>query len=341
MYPLFARLVSLLILKATSRWPGLSGRFTSLTGLVNAPLIEASELDALSRYSQALPYSLLSFQQPASHPLQGEMLSSYRGSGFEFDDNRLYQAGDEPRLINWRLYARTGELYSRLFTEERKPDVFLLHDRRSNMRFGTHKQLKVTLAAQLAACCFQQARQQGLPVAGMLMQDKVDWYASKPARSQAAQHLLQAIIAPCPPLTGHDTAVSLTESLQQIVPRVKPGSFILLISDFLDLDCDAVEGILAELASKHTLRAIQILDPAELHWPAAGDFTIDDPETGLPLQIAADNKHDAIEFQRRVAEKQAEIKACFENNGIAYASYTTQDDYMHILETIDSSHEHS
>lgn len=295
------------------------------TQVVQTPLIDESELLELALHAQSLPWSLLAFRRPASHPLIGETLSSYRGRGFEFEENRPYQAGDEPRLLNWRLYARSGELYTKVFTEERRPQVFVLIDRRAAMRFGTRRQLKAALAAKIAACYAYQAQHQALAVGGLILNQAVEWF--DPAMGDVALHtFVHSLAAPCPPLPFERDQPDFAESLQLLMHRLPGGSFVLLISDFADLDPDAAMPLLHQLATRHTLQAFQILDPVEPQLPMSGDFLIEDSAATRPLRIDGRDGLQQSLYTAAFEERQSKLTDCFHRCGIPFKACTTEND---------------
>jgi uncharacterized protein (DUF58 family) len=55
----------------------------------------------------------------------GGYLSVYRGRGMDFDQVRPYQPGDDPRTIDWRVLARSGRPYTKLYREERERPVLI------------------------------------------------------------------------------------------------------------------------------------------------------------------------------------------------------------------------
>lgn len=292
---------------------------------VQTPLVDDSELRDLALHAQSLPWSLLAFRRPASHPLIGERVSFYRGRGFEFEENRAYQAGDEPRLLNWRLYARSGELYTKVFTEERRPQVFLLIDRRGPMRFGTRRQLKAALAARIAACHAYQAQHQALAVGGLILNQAVEWF--DPIMGDAALHtFVHSLAEPCPPLPFERDQPDLAESLQLLMHRLPGGSFVLLISDFADLDVDAAMPLLHQLATLHTLQAVQILDPVEPQLPINGDFLIEDGTAPRPLRIDGRDGLQQSLYKAAFDERQSKLTDCFHRCGIPLKTCTTEND---------------
>src|SRR6516162_9293157 len=81
----------------------------------------------------------------------GQYQSVFKGRGIEFAEVRLYQPGDEVRTIDWNVTARTGVPHVKRFTEERQLTVMLLVDSSASTRFGSVKQFKQELAAELSA----------------------------------------------------------------------------------------------------------------------------------------------------------------------------------------------
>jgi len=298
---------------------------------VDAPLVDADDLRELALFARSLPWSLVEFQRQAAHPLMGETLSFNRGRGFEFEENRAYQPGDEPRLLNWRLYARTGNLYTRVFSEERRPQVFLLVDRRAAMRFATRRQLKVTLAVKIAACYAYQAQHQALPVGGLLLDQAAHWFT--PAMDEVPlESFVQSLVSACPPMDFERDQPDLEESLQLLNHRLPGGCFVLLVSDFADLDADSALPLLHQLALRHTLQAIQILDPVEPQLPAAGDFFIEDTSSLQPLRIDGRDALQQSLYTQTFKDRQSQLAACLKSCGIPLHTCSTQDDMKTCLE---------
>lgn len=58
------------------------------------------------------------------------------GEGLEFHTLREYQSGDEISRIDWRQYAKTGDLTTVEFNEQRTTNVMVVLDVRAEMRFA-------------------------------------------------------------------------------------------------------------------------------------------------------------------------------------------------------------
>lgn len=80
----------------------------------------------------------------------GERAAKEAGHGVEFHDFRPYQTGDELRYVDWKGYARTGRLYTRLHRAERTIRLHLLIDISASMRVGGKAAYAERLAQLLA-----------------------------------------------------------------------------------------------------------------------------------------------------------------------------------------------
>ena len=85
----------------------------------------------------------LSGRRNALAAMAGAHRSAFRGRGIDFDEARIYQPGDDVRNIDWRVTARTGRTYTKLFREERERPVYIVVDQRASMFFGTQNAFKM------------------------------------------------------------------------------------------------------------------------------------------------------------------------------------------------------
>jgi uncharacterized protein (DUF58 family) len=216
-----------------------------------------------------------------AHSMFGDTRSIYRGYGMDYEESRPYQAGDELRYMNWRLTARTGEPYMKVFREERRPGVFIVIDRRSSMRFGSKVRLKVTQAVRAAAIAAFGARLQNIPVGGVLLQSDTHWLADETGE-QGAFHLVREACSACPPVYPACDEPSLGHILKLLVAMLTRGSRLYLISDFMDIS-EQDRSALLQLSTDHQVYAIQISDPAEQRIPQLG-----------PLQFLASDHADSV-----------------------------------------------
>jgi uncharacterized protein (DUF58 family) len=262
----------------------LSFKKDRLTALVSNNLLDARELLELRKMAEELSTGN-TLQPDVDQKLLGDSQSVYRGHGIDYDESRAYFPGDELRFMNWRLTARTGEPHIKVFREERKPATVIVVDRRMSMRFGTRRRLKVGQAARAAALLAFSSHYRNEPVAGVLINssDKpgLEWI-DESVGEQGLYRFINIISAACPPLSPGNHAANneqtssepdLAHLLKVLARSLKKGSRVILLSDFQDLD-DNCRAALVELTMKHSLRAIQVVDPAEIHIPRCGQLLV-------------------------------------------------------------------
>ncbi len=210
-------------------------------------------------------------------PMSGNVRTRFRGRGMEFEEVRLYQAGDDVRNIDWRVTARTQVPHTKLFHEERERPVYIVLDQRQPMFFGSTNCFKSVLAVHIAAVLGWSALQQGDRVGGMVFgnntQDDI-----RPRRSRHAQmELLHAAHNSNSQLqrpTNSEQWPNLTTMLTDVRRIAKPGCAVFFISDFQDLNQETEAQ--CHLLAQHTdLTLIAISDPLESNLPQqAGQLTI-------------------------------------------------------------------
>ncbi|ERI51084.1 hypothetical protein N878_07210, partial [Pseudomonas sp. EGD-AK9] len=114
----------------------------------NAIHLDLAELIEMRHRVHEVPL----FSTPARRsPLIGLHHSKLRGRGVDFDQVRVYQAGDDVRNIDWRVTARTQEPHTKLFHEERERPIFILAEQSQRLFFGSGQCFKSVLAARAAA----------------------------------------------------------------------------------------------------------------------------------------------------------------------------------------------
>lgn len=226
--------------------------------------------------------ALLQLQYPARHfalnrlglrPLRATSghVPRLRGRGMTFEEHRSYQPGDEPRFIDWRVSARTGQLHVKIFREEHERPVWLLLDRRSGMHFGSRLQFKSRLAAEACALLGWTAAHGRERVGGVVLDGGVH---RSPVGSGVHGILPWLRTAASPPSAPQNNAEpSLQLALLHLRRTLRPGSLLVISSDFADLNADA-ESQLHEIARHCQLILLPTVDPLESAPPSSGRFPV-------------------------------------------------------------------
>lgn len=238
---------------------------------------DLAELSALRGAARGLD---LRARRPALAQLQGGHRSAQRGRGLEFEEVRLYTAGDDARNIDWRVTARRGRPHTKLFREERERPVWLVADLHPGLFFGSRRQFKSAVLLRAAAQLGWVAALGGDRV-GAVIADGANTPRIFPPRAREAGVLpiLDALVEAQPHAPGMPETGGLLAAVSTLRPLLQPGSLVLLLSDFAGLD-QAAEDILASATLHSDCRLLWITDPLESAGLPPGSYRV-----GLPGRL--------------------------------------------------------
>jgi len=247
----------------------------------------------LSSRHWAQKLSLFS-RQAAKNMLLGNIRSRFRGRGMEFEEVRRYQAGDDIRTIDWKVSARAQGTYTKLFCEERERPCHILVDQRSHLFFGSSRQFKSVLAAELASAIAWAALKGGDRVGGQVIGD-VEERDSRAKRSKQAVlrfvHDIDELNRQLadPSQQSNQTHNSLSNSLEECRRITRPGTAIFIISDFHDFDQAAAKA-LSDLGKHTDISLLEVEDAFEQSLPVAGNVAISDGSERATVNISSSLK---------------------------------------------------
>jgi uncharacterized protein (DUF58 family) len=225
-------------------------------------LPDLAELIALR--GAARPLSLHTHRAALAQLLGGHR-SAQRGRGVEFEEVRLYAAGDDARNIDWRVTARRGKMHTKLFREERERPVWLVVDLHDGLFFGSKRQFKSALMVRAAAMLAWAGAQGGDRVGAVICNGRTTTRILEPrSREAGVLPILNHLIESQPQRPGVPDAGGLFAGLSSLRPLLQPGSQILVLSDFSGLD-QSVTDLLTQIAARSDCRLIWITDPLEAH----------------------------------------------------------------------------
>jgi uncharacterized protein (DUF58 family) len=292
------------------------GAYTTLADLLRARFA-AADLKLFAR-------------RPARSLLAGSERTRFRGRGMDFEEVRLYQAGDDIRTIDWRVTARTQVPHTKIFREERERPVFMVVDQRSPLFFGSQRCFKSVLAAHIASLLAWAALNNGDRLGGLIFGD----YQQRDIRPRRSKHAVLELLhqlqdynhqlkSPLRPLNDHANAVSLTQILSDTRRIAKPGCALFIISDFHDAD-ESTEQQLFELARHTDVTLIHLYDPLERQLNNNAPLSISDGTHRL--QLPTQDKQFQTAFTRAFDERLERLQQSCKRLRIALLSYSTQDD---------------
>lgn len=259
--------------------------------------------------------------------LSGQYRASFRGQGLEFDDFREYQAGDEPRFIDWKVTARTGTPYVRKFHEEREQVLLLAVDASASMRYagGASEDSKLEYAARIAAVLAYSAARNGDNV-GLLLYGKNPHFYLPPAKGmKQCLRIIREII------TAEDGGADQpTEYVAaEIIRTQRKRTMCFLISDFMSAPDKQAIG---KLNFRHELIPLRLSDPMELELPAdAGYVSIQDPESGRFFRINMSDAEVRATYTKAMLAHRREWEHIFTQLGIPMCDLRTHEDFIPVL----------
>ncbi|HEY7118952.1 MAG TPA: DUF58 domain-containing protein [Tepidisphaeraceae bacterium] len=249
--------------------------------------------------------------------LSGLHRSPHHGFSVEFSEYRQYSPGDDPRYLDWRLYARSDRYYIKRFQEETNVRCHLLVDLSRSMGYGsaveyTKVEYARTAAATLAYFLSMQRDAVGLVTFDQQIADYV------PARYRPG-HLHRLMVCLERAVAGTSTDVSAP--LEQIAATVRKRGMVVLISDLLT-QTQALAERLGYLRSQgHEVVLLRVLDPAELDFGFDRPATFVDMETGKDLYI--DPSAARARYRENFARHEAEIRRACSDLGISFHQLPT------------------
>jgi uncharacterized protein (DUF58 family) len=251
--------------------------------LISQPGIRISLAELIEMRHRVREVQLFSSPSRRS-PLIGLHHSKLRGRGVDFDQVRVYQAGDDVRTIDWRVTARTQEPHTKLFHEERERPIFLMVEQSRRLFFGSGLMFKSVLAAQAAALIGWAALGHNDRVGGLVFGDN-EHYEIKPRRSkQSLLQLLNRLVRVNQSL--HTEAVADRDTFGVALRRarevLRPGSLVFILCDERALS-DSAEQQLTLLSRHCDLLLLPLSDPLDHALPAAGLLRF--AEKGAQLEL--------------------------------------------------------
>ena len=254
----------------------------------------------------------------------GQYQSVFKGRGMNFEEVRPYTPGDEIRAIDWNVTARTGEPYIKKFTEEREMTVMIMLDVSASGNFGSVRESKRELAAEVSAILAFSAIHNNDKVGLLLFSDRVELFIPPKKGRLHILRLIREMLYFEPKGRGTDIAGAL-DYLNKVVTR---RAFLFLISDFLAADFSLP---LTISAKRHDAVAMTVLDPAEEVLPDVGVILLEDPETGEQIEVDTSRKSIAKGYAELSEKRFRELGMLFGSRGVDMLQLRTDADYLPVL----------
>lgn len=246
----------------------------------------------------------------------GAHASRWRGSGLEFAQYRAYEPGDEPRRIDWRLYARSDRLFVRESERDSNLDVWLVLDASASMAgadVARPGQSKFDAARCLLGCVASIALRQGDRVGLVIVSAATPQWVAPAVGMRQLDRLLLALLRARPTGTAPQAA-----QLRPLWQRMLPQSMVVMASDFFDAPLVELAADLA--AAQREVLALEVIGADERDFPFRGGHRFVDPESGAELARDADSAR--RDYLQRFAQDRSVVRARLTGAGVRHALHT-------------------
>ncbi|MBU0615209.1 MAG: DUF58 domain-containing protein [Nanoarchaeota archaeon] len=230
-------------------------------------MIDTGFLDQLARFN-------LVVNKRVTSSYIGPRKSIAKGRGIMFKEHRIYAPGDDFRSIDWKVFARTDNLYVKTYEEERNLNVHIILDISGSMNFGKPVS-KFDYAAMLGVGFAYLALKDNEKFQFATFSEQIEIFEPKRGMSQLASMIdyLNNL-----KMDGHS---KLRDCLYQYKRFIGTKSLIIIISDFL-VDIEEIREALFTLGT-HQIKVLHVLDPIEKKLNVEGDFKLHDAETNTEM----------------------------------------------------------
>lgn len=245
---------------------------------------------------------------------QGTHVSLKRGHGIEFSDYRKYEPGDNPRDIDWNLYARSDRMYVKTFNEEQNLAVYLIVDGSRSMRLPRTSEkwdFTASVALGLAYVALSQRDEVSIGVLG----------AKSLFRVRTLQSFGQMVSLFSTDATSEP---DLAADFRAFVSRTRAPGILVFISDFL-FPKERLESITTIARSKNLdTTFIQVLSDFDRRPYEYRLGDVIDGETAARASFTGRIPRD--EFDRLLAEHNSSVRAMVNSSSIRLVTQTSFED---------------
>ncbi|HOU52906.1 MAG TPA: DUF58 domain-containing protein [Myxococcota bacterium] len=275
-------------------------------------------------------------QRLVNEQLGGRYHSIFKGRGMSFDEVRPYAPGDEVRLIDWNVSARTGQLHVKRFVEERELTVMLVADASLSMDFGLSaarwsgregiqiaEDRKREVAAQIAAAVALSAQINGDRVGLLVFGDQVVRFIPPKKGRRHALRVIREVLT----MRHGGSPTDLAGALSYLGRVLKRRAALFLISDFHVGD---FERELRVAVRRHDVHAFLVRDPVEGDLPEAGLVTLRDLESGERVVVPTDRKT-RERYRQLVRAEEDRCRQVWDRYRVPWTRFSTDESYERAL----------
>jgi len=243
--------------------------------------------------------------------MAGIHTSNVKGAGMEFSQYRSYQAGDDLRRLDWKMFARSDRYYIRESEIETSISVRFLVDASASMKHVDGDFSKIEYARYLAASLAYLASSQSDSIGLYVFQNNSLF--SLPLRKDH-QHLSRIFYQ----LEKIDPAGKFTEPInyKDIFSGSNRKELLIFITDYYQQNGEITKLLNSLLNNRHEIIVFQLMGRNELELDYKGYAALEDLETGQTIQI--ERSSSSKDYKERIEKYLSEVRDQLLNKNIFY-----------------------
>ncbi len=249
----------------------------------------------------------------------GQHASRSRGAGLEFAQYRAYEPGDEPRRIDWKLYARSDRYFVREAERDSPLTVWLILDATASMQQADTARpefSKLDAAKSIAACVIELALRQGDRFGVIALGGAAPVLVPAGAGPRQRDRCLLELARIAAAGSWPDAA-----SLRPLQERIAANALVVFLSDFFD---DAAVDLAERLAAaRREVLTVQLLGADERDFPFSGGHRFRDPESAIERRVEAPAVRK--DFLERFGAARIALARRFAARGIRHVEHVLDD----------------
>jgi uncharacterized protein (DUF58 family) len=290
------------------RWPGCASAVNEGKMELNELISRAAKLELKAKHLVGSRFA-------------GLFQSAFRGQGMEFQEVREYAEGDDVRLIDWNVSARTSSLHVKRMTEERERSVLLVFDISGSIAFGSTLRTKFDLLLEIGALFTLAGFYSRDRVSLALVRDRIEMFVPPGKGWSHAARLIREMVAAHPEggAGGFEPVWSFLNA-----PGV-PRSLVLVLTDF-QVPIAASDSF-AVACRKHEVVMALASDQREIRLPNSGRTWFQDPESGQRCLVNTNQPGLRQEYEKNAQEKRGELTSLLRHHGVDWVELDTASDY--------------
>ena len=247
--------------------------------------------------------------------LPGIHRSQRHGRGSEFFQYREYTRGDDLKLIDWKVFAKRGELVAKSFHEDTSLTCYLVVDASASMGYkGTRAVCdKLRYASMLAACFAYVANRQGDRVGLFAYSDEVKQWVQPRSGTAHLNRIFSSLSGlKAEGANDHETA---WDALAGGLPG---RCLVVFLSDFLEAEDELPDRLRFAMSARYECLCLQTLDPDEIDLPSSEALRFSEMEgtkevSTSPPAIRDEYAADMDDFLERLKANLASVYVEFES----------------------------